>query len=375
MASSGGKSYGKGYANMYCSKESYFESSLRQEDAKGYSAAGVLLYRKGEQGLEVLLALERPWNSQAKDYDPLAWNPLGSKKTGSSTYQATNTASKSLLEVVGGMPDAPNGKLIETMCRSSPVVWYPNGRFALFVHEYTAEDGEVFANAPSLFPEVKEKGLYPYGAQEEGWTNSRGEVTTRWVKQIDELEWVPASDLLAESPRKPLTDLMRNLCFIGGFRQFLEGGDTPPPPSPQSKGKDGFDKGGKGGKYGKDGGGKKGGSKGKFNKGDNGCGGGFGKGMMPMPPPPMAPMAQNPQMYPIEMQRQMLGEKLYMLVQPMVPSQVIAQKVTGMLLELPMPELMPLLGPSEEEQQMLNQRVAEAVEILQEEELLEQQGA
>merc|ERR1740121_2815138 len=61
-----------------------------------------------------------------------------------------------------------------------------------------------------------------------------------------------------------------------------------------------------------------------------------------------------------EMQRQMYGEQLYVLVQPMCPSEYLAQKVTGMLLELPMSELCQNLTNPEE----LRRRVSEALEVL-----------
>jgi len=165
----------------------------------------------------------------------------------------------------------------------------------------------------------------------------------------------------------------RDLVLSSG--EELPLGAAAPPPQLEGGEGDARRKGGKdskgGGKKGKDYGGKNGGGKGKDKggKGMKGAFGGKGKGMpnyanfAPMPPPPL-----NAQMYPIEMQRQMLGEKLYMTVQPMVSTPMIAQKVTGMLLELPMPELMPLLGPSPSERQLLKQRVDEAMEVLEAEE-------
>merc|ERR1712137_313556 len=90
-----------------------------------------------------------------------------------------------------------------------------------------------------------------------------------------------------------------------------------------------------------------------------------GKGMPGMPV--MSPMP-GPMMFPsqeqnsAEMQRQMYGEQLYVLVQPMAPSPYLAQKITGMLLELPHNELLINLTNQEE----LQQRVREALEVLQE---------
>jgi hypothetical protein len=375
----GGGGGGKGKRpQAYCSKDSYFDSLLRPEDADAFGGAGLLLYRSGANGVEVLLASEKPWNPLANDYDPLAWNPVGGKKAWSGDYEAATTAARCLMEVFGNCEGAPTKPEIEKLCRSAPVVWYPNGRFALFVKEYTPEDGEVFGVAEKAFADVKEKGGYPFSPEEEGRTDAKGRPTQRWVKQIEELEWVSGADLLATEKRKPLTDLLKNLCLIGAFEQFLQEGTPPaaaPPPQPEGGEGDARRKGGKdskgGGKKGKDYGGKNGGGKGKDKggKGMKGAFGGKGKGMpnyanfAPMPPPPL-----NAQMYPIEMQRQMLGEKLYMTVQPMVSTPMTAQKVTGMLLELPMPELMPLLGPSPSERQLLKQRVDEAMEVLEAEE-------
>merc|ERR1719188_214603 len=63
-----------------------------------------------------------------------------------------------------------------------------------------------------------------------------------------------------------------------------------------------------------------------------------------------------------EMQRQLYGEQLYMLVQPLSPSPYLAQKITGMLLELPQNELLLNLTNQEE----LGRRVQEALDVLRE---------
>mmetsp|Transcript_53574 Transcript_53574/g.120813 ORF Transcript_53574/g.120813 Transcript_53574/m.120813 type:complete len:109 (-) Transcript_53574:124-450(-) len=82
-----------------------------------------------------------------------------------------------------------------------------------------------------------------------------------------------------------------------------------------------------------------------------------GKGMM-MGPMMMPGYEQNS----AEMQRQLYGEQLYMLVQPMASSPYLAQKITGMLLELPQNELLLNLTNQEE----LHRRVTEAMEVLKE---------
>merc|ERR1719235_2975532 len=84
------------------------------------------------------------------------------------------------------------------------------------------------------------------------------------------------------------------------------------------------------------------------------------KGMpMPMPPPMMMP-AMEPPKNDQEMQLQLYGEQLFILIQPLVPNQYVAQKITGMLLELPPNELMMNLTNHEE----LSRRVREAVTLL-----------
>jgi len=78
--------------------------------------------------------------------------------------------------------------------------------------------------------------------------------------------------------------------------------------------------------------------------------------------PMMPPMVAYDQGNASEMQRQMFGEQLYLMIQPLAPSPSLAQKITGMLLELPQNELLLNLTNIEE----LRQRVAEALELLRE---------
>merc|ERR1711920_965097 len=93
-----------------------------------------------------------------------------------------------------------------------------------------------------------------------------------------------------------------------------------------------------------------------------------GKGMPMMYSPGKGMPMMSPMFYPTydqnsaEMQRQMYGEQLYVLVQPLAPSPYLAQKITGMLLELPQEELMMNLTNQEE----LHRRVREALEVLRE---------
>merc|ERR1719221_1155069 len=90
------------------------------------------------------------------------------------------------------------------------------------------------------------------------------------------------------------------------------------------------------------------------------AGGGKGGGGMPMMGgPTFSPMYDQNS---AEMQGQMYGEQLYVLVQPMAPSPFLAQKITGMLLELPQNELMLNLTNQVE----LQRRLQEALDVLRE---------
>lgn len=477
------------------STDAYLEQRLRPEDVEGYVAAGIQLFRKTEDGPEFLFAFEQPWNSWNNDYDPLAWNILGAKRgrsKGGWEINPHSTAVRCALEVLGGVEGAPTGKDIRRMCRQSVAIWYPRGKYALFLHEVLGQDAAALEN-PSLserFAAAKSEGNVPPRMMQ---GEPRLDGSTKYTKQIEDLQWVPAKELLVEKPN--LTDLLDNFCQIEAFRNFLSGGNLPPPAEaftqgepevpeadadgndievagPQkggkgksSKGKGDFEKGGKGrakndwgkgtntlfakGMWDKGGGDfcKGGFDKGGFDKGglinmgktmggkamggkmksaecmggnakgdwDKGFGGkgmmncmkgdldkgmsrwekGAGgkmkgmemeKGMVGKAKGDMGgkmkgswekgmdkgkgkPMNEEPAN---ENSTQMLGERLYVLVQSMVPSIPVAQKVTGMLLELPTPELLALFeqanvgnvpGASPTE---LEQRVQEAMEILKE---------
>merc|ERR1719215_854200 len=63
---------------------------------------------------------------------------------------------------------------------------------------------------------------------------------------------------------------------------------------------------------------------------------GSGAGVPSAQPAPRKPQSE----------RQMVGERLYAILQRMVPTTTMAQKITGMLLELPMDELQMLVDQS-----------------------------
>jgi len=378
-----------GRAQVYSSPEPYFESGLRPEDGQTFSAAGLMLYRTGATGaIEVLVGVERPWNSFINDYDPLAWNVLGGKRAAGKgkEWEPYATVVRSILDIAGAIEGVPSSSDIKRLCQSGPAMWYPRGKYALYLSQVTDEMRDAMDKLPERFLEGKAKGLVPAPQDEQrlGWN---GQPTTKWVKEIDELEWVPIEDIIkpAGETRKPVTNLLENICLGDSFRKFAETGVLPSNAQPgavsdnhdKKEGKNGegnSDRGGGVGKSGakgfrqKGGDDRKGGGKGgKGQKGDWGKKGKGGYGAYSMSP--QQPMQMSSQMYSPEVQRQVLGEQVYILVQPMVPTAAIAQKVTGMLLELPLPELLPVMESTSRSQKWegseLKKRVDEALEVLQ----------
>jgi len=381
------------------SADGYLDRRLRPLDSEHYSAAGLLPYRKREDSIELLLPKERPWNSFQQSYDPLAWNIFGGKRVPRQERSAETTGVRCFLESVGQVEGVPDTEELYTWISSSFSLWYPMGKMAVMVMEVPEDK---MADFPERYAAWKSEA----GNQEEFRILPMG--IKKYNKQIDEVVWVGVADLIPEM-KEEASDLLKNLLEVGNFKEFLLGNldlekqfgpdtDRPPPEPAQSKGKGksngkGYSKGGsKGGKgynggskgyngdfgYGMDfsfGGGK--GGKyggGKFGGKDNSYMGGMPKGMqmpmpMPMPqqmmmaPPMQPPMAPPmPAGQPAEVQRQMYGEQLYLLVQPLSPSPYLAQKITGMLLELPQNELLLNLTNMDE----LSRRVSEALEVLRE---------
>lgn len=334
------------------SPNSYLARRLHPADAEHYSAAGLLPYRRGAgEALEFLLPLERPWNSFTKAYDPLGWNLFCGKRIPRQERFPETTAVRSFQEAAGKVSGAPAPDVLYSLLSKSIYAWYSLGKFALLLVEVDAND------IPADFPER-------YTAWKQGQQQEEYQVTAegvkKWSKLIDAMEWVPASTLFPE-PQKEASDLLSNVLRITKFPELAEGKldlatEFPQPPASFKGGKDG---------------GKKGKGKGKGSQ--KGWGmmpmppmmpyGGKGYGMQPMMYPAQAPVAAMPyDQSSGELQRQMYGEQLYLLVQPLSPSSVIAQKITGMLLELPENELMLNLNSPEE----LHRRVVEALEVLKE---------
>jgi len=374
------------------SSDAYVDKNLRPLDAEHYSAAGLVPYRKRPGGVELLLCREKPWNSFINGYDPLAWNVFGGKRVSRQERSVEVTAVRCFREAVCDFDAAPTDEALYNLVPSGFYMWYPLGKFALILVE--VEDGSM-DDLPEKFAEAKEASpneefrILPMGVK-------------KWKKQIELLEWVPGENLVPDA-KFDVSDLLANMLKVAKFVDFLGGrldpaevwpkGSHPPISNGltdlggkgkgRSKGDSwgGMENGYRQGKgKSKDswsdsnGFGDKGKGKGK-NKGKGKGGYGkmaapsvsFGKGvpLMQMPPPPPMPVytaPPPPTMQPgsEEMQRQMYGEQLYVLVLPLSPSPYLAQKITGMLLELPQNELvLNLTNPDE-----LQQRVAEALDVL-----------
>lgn len=367
------------------SADLYVEKRLRPVDAENFSAAGLQLYRRHKDSIELLIPRERPWNSFTQAYDPLAWNVLGGKRVPRQDRVAETTAVRCFMECFEQVEGAPKEDVFYQMMPSSFVLWYPAGKFALIVLEAT---DEMLANFPEQFAAYKEKA----GPNEEFRVLPQG--IRKYVKQIDAVEWVPAADLVPE-PKFVVSDLLSNILQGTQFRRFLNGAldpvvEWPPGSFPDAPPR--WDNGNSKGKgWGKQGfrfaGGKKGAQVPMMM--------GYGPGPPPMmalqtmppisslPPlqqmpmyqtPPHSPMGQmaQPVVFPPyqpsseEMQRQMYGEQLFVQVQPLAPSPYLAQKITGMLLELPHDELVLNLTNQEE----LHRRVSEAMDVLREDGLV-----
>lgn len=400
----GGRSGGWSNGKVNWSQEGYVEKIPRYNDLKGYSAAGLLPWKKDSSGETLLLlSRERPWNSHTNDYDPVCWQIIGGKRQHDSRSQLEVETSPHVTgirifsDTLGGV-SLPKREEFTALLQKGFCLWYPRGKYCLSIFEVTNDSG-ISEDIVDQFKECREKNppeLFP--------TGEKGKV--KWVKNIDGLEWVPAGDIL--EAKFELSDLLQNVTGIDGFHAFLKGtldlsafggsaalngNDAGGKNGDKGKGKDkgkGWDKGGKG-SWGK--GGDVGWGKGQYKGGYLQKGmpkGSYGKGYVPsygnkgnaMVPPSYgyqtfqgtAMMYQQPPEANVqyhEMQRQLIGEQLYVLVQPMAPTAFIAQKIAGMLLELPQSELLPLVQDSYGTQAELKERVQEAIEILRKDGLIE----
>mmetsp|Transcript_13458 Transcript_13458/g.36247 ORF Transcript_13458/g.36247 Transcript_13458/m.36247 type:complete len:365 (+) Transcript_13458:111-1205(+) len=348
------------------SPDAYLDRRLRALDSEHYSAAGFLPYRKhGENGIELLLPRERPWNAITKSYDPLGWNLFCGKRIPRQERAAETTAERCFLEALGKISRPPPQDVLQKAISGSFMIWYPLGKFCLIVADVTDEN---FDDLPEKFQACRPKD----GERPEYCVNELG--VRKWIKSIDQLEWLPVARLLPE-PEEDLCDLLQNLLKIENFQAFLQGSFDPsiqlPPPRPsddQSGNSMPYFGGRKGGKSGGKGTSRKGKSFPPWATGGVAMPGTMVKGGFISMPYDMSwkgvvPQQQvNPVHCNKEMQRQMYGEQLYVLVQSHAPSLYVAQKITGMLLELPENELFLTLTDQEE----LKIRAVEALGVLKE---------
>lgn len=354
------------------SSDAYLDRRLRLLDAEHYSAAGLLPYRRSGGAVEVLVTRERPWNSFSQAYDPISWNFFGGKRVPRLERSVELTAVRSFSECAGEVPGAPSQDDLFKLMKSGFEVWYPVGKFGLVLLEVPSGELEELPAAYQKFKSAsgpaEEFRILPQGIK-------------KWSKMIDEIAWVSGSKLTAENAE--VSDLVQSMVNIPALREFLNGVSDPAKTLPEGDAVVAPRPGKGGGRGGR------GKGKGGYGVYDGGFGKGFPKGydqgmMMGMPPQmpqqmpmmyagqgkgmsmmaPMAPMVfpQMPDQNSAGMQRQIFGEQLYVLVQPMAPSPNLAQKITGMLLELPQNELMINLTNRDE----LQRRVSEALEVLRE---------
>merc|ERR1719277_1541210 len=249
------------------SSDGYLDRRLRPLDSEHYSAAGLLLYRKRDGKVDLLLPKEKPWNSFTQAYDPVSWNVFGGKRVPRQEKAVETTAVRCFLEACGQVDGAPDHDMLYGMMQSSFVVWYPMGKFALVLIEVSGENlddfPEKFTSMKQQAGPAKEFQILPMGIK-------------KWSKQIDEVAWVPATDLLNETETS-VSDLLGSIAKIDSMKEFLDGtvdpaktlpeggAIQPPPPRAENGGK-----GGKGKGWDKGGGGKGKGGKGKGGKGYKG---------------------------------------------------------------------------------------------------------
>mmetsp|Transcript_95500 Transcript_95500/g.270377 ORF Transcript_95500/g.270377 Transcript_95500/m.270377 type:complete len:342 (+) Transcript_95500:69-1094(+) len=195
------------------SSDAYFDKHLRPLDAEHYSAAGIVPYRRKQGDLELLLPLEKPWNSFTKGYDPIGWNVFCGKRVPRQERSAETTAVRCFLECVGHVDGCPDTEKLYGMTQGSHVLWYPSGKFALLLVEVP---DEVMAS----FPEQFSQAFNQAGPNEEYRILPMG--IKKYVKQIEALEWVPTSNLIPET-KGEVSDLLNNILRVNGFRDFLCG--------------------------------------------------------------------------------------------------------------------------------------------------------
>ena len=149
------------------SKDSYVEPELRDCDAQGFMAAGVVLWiwDYSDGWVNILMALEQRKPGQR----PLL-NFIGGKRDALGE-SARETAAREATEETGGLLSAPTRAAI--LNAHGPVLWDSEGKYVVFVVEAAAED----ANLPRR---LQERG----GASD---------------PSLIDVGWLPVSDLLSEA--------------------------------------------------------------------------------------------------------------------------------------------------------------------------------
>merc|ERR1719356_2386370 len=76
----GGKGGSKSWQPPQHSATAYLTRELKDADAATFSGAAFIPYRKKSEGIELLLAWEKPWNVLTSSYDKLSWHTMGGKR-------------------------------------------------------------------------------------------------------------------------------------------------------------------------------------------------------------------------------------------------------------------------------------------------------
>ena len=175
------------------SRESYVEPELRECDAQGFMAAGVLLcIWDYNDGLNVLLAKE-----QRKPGQPPMLNFIGGKRD-SLSESARQTAMREAVEETGGLLSQATRRAILTA--RGPVLWDGGGKYVVFVVETAAAD----SNLPRR---LEERG----GPPDPGDASLIG-VGWRPLCHMHSEAWRKAA--MAEHHQRPLQLLMPHLCKL-----------------------------------------------------------------------------------------------------------------------------------------------------------------
>lgn len=119
------------------SKHPYIATELKPTESEGFSAAGILPFRRSSEG-EIELLLAREWRKGSDDNgggDKL--NFLGGKRLKKETTALTCAVSKFLSETGGCVPS----QTVEELRQGCPLVcWSKHTKYALFVFEFSNED-------------------------------------------------------------------------------------------------------------------------------------------------------------------------------------------------------------------------------------------